>query len=341
MINGPVRKRGEESDARAGTQALTLLSTPINVHVVQVLAEKPRSLMDLRRETGSPPQTTMRGYLRTLDEIGVVTKRRQDGFPGSLDFELTAAGRDLVLVMEALRMWLADAPEGPLQLGTSAANSAVKALIGGWSTNMMRALAARPLSLTELDSVITGVSYPTLERRLAAMRLAGQIEATPSRDKRTPYGVTPWMRQAIAPLAAAAQWERRHLRATAAPITDRDAEAAFLLTVPLVSLPAGMSGSCRMAVELSANGGNRLAGALIGVEEGRIASCVSRLEGNATAWATGSASVWLRALIEQDGSSLETGGDCQLAGALIDGVHDKLFGGGGEAVGADRVGALP
>jgi DNA-binding HxlR family transcriptional regulator len=320
------RQSGEDSGARAGTQALTLLATPINVYVLQALAEKSKSLMDLRREIGSPPQTTMRGYLRTLDETGVLTRRRQEGFPGSLDFELAPPGRDLLLVTEALRSWLAEAPEGPLEPGTSAAKSAVKALIGGWSTNMMRALAARPLSLTELDSLISGISYPTLERRLSAMRLSGQIEAVSSPGKGTPYGVTEWLRRAIAPLAAAAQWERRHLRATAAPITGREVEAAFLLAVPLLRLPAGLSGFCRMAVELPANGSSRIAGVLIGVEEGRIASCVSRLEGDASAWAAGSASVWLRALIEQDATALETGGDSHLTGALIDGMHDELFG---------------
>ena len=59
-----------ENGARAGTQALRLLSTPINVFVLQALAEGPHSLVDLRREAGSPPQTTMRGHLRTLAEQG-------------------------------------------------------------------------------------------------------------------------------------------------------------------------------------------------------------------------------------------------------------------------------
>ena len=42
---------------------------------------------------------------------------------------------------------------------------------------MMRALAARPMSLTELDSGITELSYPALERRLSSMRIAGLVEA--------------------------------------------------------------------------------------------------------------------------------------------------------------------
>ena len=54
---------------------------------------------------------------------------------------------------------------------------------------MMRALAARPLSLTELDSLISDLSYPALERRLSSMRIAGLVEAQPSqRGRRPPTG---------------------------------------------------------------------------------------------------------------------------------------------------------
>jgi DNA-binding HxlR family transcriptional regulator len=319
-------KGGEESGVRAGTQALTLLAIPINVHVLQALAEKSRSLVELRRDTGSPPQTTMRGYLRSLDETGVVARRRRDNFPGGLDFELTGRGRDLLVVTEALRVWLAAAPEGPLRLGTSAAKSAVKALIEGWGTNMLRALAARPLSLTELDSLINNLSYPSLERRLAAMRLAGQVQKVPGRGRGTPYAVTGWLRRAVAPLAAAARWEHLHLREQAPAIAHRDVEAGFLLTAPLLRPPAGVAGSCRMAVELRNGGRSGLAGVMVSAEEGRVTQCIARLEGNADAWATGSAQAWLNAVIEGNARSLELGGDCDLAAELIAGLHGELFG---------------
>ena len=213
-----------------------MLSTPINVYVLQALAEGPRSLVDLRRHAGSPPQTTMRGHLRTLAKTEVVVRRRQNDFPGSLDFELTPTGEELWLVAKVLRVWLRNAPEEPLALGSSAAKSAVKALVEGWGTSMVRALAARPLSLTELNGLINGLSYPSLERRLGAMRLAGQIQRTPGRGRGTPYAVTDWLRRAIGPLGVAARWERMHAPEATAPIRRLDAEAAFLLAIPLVRL---------------------------------------------------------------------------------------------------------
>lgn len=318
-------KPGAENGERAGTQALRLLSTPINVYVLQALNEGPRSLIDLRREAGSPPQTTMRGHLRTLAETNVVVRRRQNDFPGSLDFELTPVGRELLGVVRVVDKWLQVAPEGPMRLGTGSAKSAVKALVEGWGTSMVRALAARPLSLTELNGLISGLSYPSLERRLGAMRLAGLIERVQGEGRGTPYGVTGWLRQAIAPLAAAARWERLNAAEATAPIKRLDAEAAFLLAIPLLRLPSDLSGTCRLAVEVGSSKGERLAGVLVGVREGEVVSCVATVRGNAEAWASGSASAWLRAVIDQDVELLEMGGDCELARSLLDRLHSSLF----------------
>jgi DNA-binding HxlR family transcriptional regulator len=320
----PVKPRAE-GGARAGTEALRLLSTPINVHVLRALADGPRSLIDLRREAGSPPQTTMRGHLRALTETGVLIRRRQNDFPGSIDFELTSVGLELWGVAQILDAWLREAPEGQVQLGSSAAKSTVKALVEGWATSMVRALAARPFSLTELNGLISGLSYPSLERRLGALRLAGLIERTPGRGRGTPYAVTAWLRRSIAPLGAAARWERANAAATTAPIRRLDAEAAFLLAIPLLRLPASCSGVCRLAVEFGAGGSERMAGVLVEARDGQIVSCVARVQGHADAWAAGSAQDWLRAVIDGDRDRLELGGNCQLARAMLDGLNTELF----------------
>jgi DNA-binding HxlR family transcriptional regulator len=204
--------------------------------------------------------------------------------------------------------------------GTVAAKSAIKALVDGWTTNIMRALAARPLSLGELDRLIASVSYPSLQRRLGAMRLVGQVEKRPGRE--SPYVVTDWLRRAIAPLAAAARWERRHMREQASPITSHDAEAGFLLSLPLLRLSEGLSGSCRLVVEVV--DGKRLAGALAEVDHGAVVSCTSRLNGASAAWAVGPATAWLHAVLDGDSTTLELGGDCKLALALLDQMGQTL-----------------
>ena len=316
---------GSGNWARSGAQTLTLLAAPLNCLILRSLSEGPKQQAELRRETGSPAQTTLRAQLKKLTEIGALAKHRRNRFPGVLEYELTAPGQDLLFVAGVLERWLESAPEGTLPLGGGAAKAAIKALVEGWSTAILRALAASPLSLTELDSIIGGLSYPSLERRLAAMRLAGQIEARRGNGRGTPYAVTDWLRQAVAPLAASARWERRHLPQATAPIGRLDVEAAFLLAVPLLRLPGELSGSCRMAAEIPNGRGQRLAGVTVEVENGGIVSCGAHLQGKPSAWALGSPAAWLGAVIEHDTDRLELGGECRLYRALLDGLHGALF----------------
>jgi DNA-binding HxlR family transcriptional regulator len=302
---------------RAGAFALSLLSAPLNVLVLQALEAEATSLMDLRRAAGSPPQTTLRKQLQALTGIGVIAKRRRPSFPGAVDYKLTGPGQELMRVAAILQGWLNAAPEGPLALGDRSAKSAIKALVEGWSSTLIRALAGRPLALTELDALISGLSYPSLERRLVSMRMAGQVNPCTGPGRGTPYAVTDWLRMATAPLAAAVHWERQHAPEEAAPVGRLDVEAAFLLAMPLLRLPTDQSGVCRLAVGTANGDQRRLAGVLVGVEEGRVAYCRARLEGNANAWASGSTTSWLRAVLERDTDNLEIGGDCQLAYEIV------------------------
>jgi DNA-binding HxlR family transcriptional regulator len=310
---------------RAGAHALSLLATPINIAVLEGLADGPKSLIELRQVAGGSSQSTLRLRLRQLSELGVLNRGRRENFPRALDFELAGAGRDLLGVMGCLRAWLGRSPLGPVELGTSAAKGMIKALIAGWASNMLRALAAKPLTLTELDRLISGLNYPSLERRLGTLHHCGQVEPLPSHGRGTPYTVTGWLREGVAPLAAAVRWERLHASRMTAPIGRLDIEAAFLLIVPMVVLPEELGGDCRLAVEMRGNGEQRVAGVKVRVEEGRVTSHVTNLEGRADAWASGSAGDWLRAVIKHDRARLEIGGDCRLAGDLVDGLHGVLF----------------
>lgn len=302
-----------------------MLSAPLNIAVLRALSDRPKALMELRRETGSPSATTIRGRLRTLDETGVVTRNRQDEFPRSLDYEMTPSGHDLVRVAAILDAWLGEAPEGAVPLGSTAAKSAVKALVEGWGTSVVRALAARPLSLTELNGLVPSVSYPSLERRLGAMRLAGLVERAPGSRRGKPYTVTAWLRHGVAPLAAAAAWERRYVPDQTASINRLDIEAAFLLTVPLLEPSTDLSGTCRMAVDAPGRTERRLAGVVVEVGDGAVVSCTSRLEGDVDASVIGSAAAWLAATVEGDIAGLQVAGDCALGRDLVGYLRRGFF----------------
>jgi DNA-binding HxlR family transcriptional regulator len=319
------RANGSGSRARAGTRALALLASPLNATILRELAGGPMRLVDLRRECGSPAQTTLRAHLKELEGIGAIAKQRRNSFPGALEYELAAPGTELLFVSGALEGWLQRAPDEPWPFPSAGASAAIKALVEAWSSTMLRALAAGPLSLTELDGVIGTLNYPSLERRLSAMRLTRQVEACPGKGNGTPYRVTEWLRRGIAPLAAAVRWERRHRTDEAAPITRVDTEAFFLLTLPLLRLPSSLSGSCRMGVEIANGKKHGLVGAMAYLEAGKVASCTVRLVANADAWATGSVAAWLNAVVRSDLDRLELGGDQRLARGLLVGLHETLF----------------
>lgn len=304
-----------------GATALSALSTPLNVHILRGLEDGELPLADLSRTVGHPPASTLRAYLRTLSELGVVERRQEEAFPGSVTYAITPAGVRLSRVAQALQGWLGAAPDGPVALGSPAAKSATKALVDGWSTGIVRAIAARPCALTELDRLIPRVSYPSLERRLTAMRQVGLLEAHPNGARVTPYRTTPWLRRAVGPLTAAIGWERRFAPGQTSPLGRIDVEAAFLLAVPLLALPEEVSGTCRLAVEIRAGAEESYAGVVVTVNGGRLVSCVARLNEQADAWAVGSPLDWLDLVSRYAGHRLEIGGETSVAEALADALR--------------------
>ncbi len=301
-----------------------MLAAPLNHEILLSLEQGPKRQVELRRVTGSPAQTTLRAQLRRLVEAGVIEKHRGNCFPGVLEYSLTASGRELLRVATVLERWLEGAPEGRLPLSSGAAKATIKALAEAWSTAMLRAMAARPLSLTELSRVIATLSYPSLERRLSALRLAGLVESRATEGRGTPYTATRWLRQSIAPIAAAVRWERLHRPEDSPRVGPIDVEAALLLSLPLVELPKEHSGTCRLTAEVASDQ-RRLAGVMVDVESGLVTSCSTKLEGSQVAWALGSIPAWLAATTEYDLRGLELGGDSDFARALIGGLHAALF----------------
>jgi DNA-binding HxlR family transcriptional regulator len=309
---------------RAGAYGLSLLSNPLNAQVLGALADKPLDLPDLHRAVGLPPQTTLRVYLRHLVDIGVLGRHQEDGFPGGVSYELTDSGRDLLEIGRILEGWLTAFPGRSLSLGEPAAKGPVKALVDGWSTKVLRALAVKPLSLTELDRLIPSVNYPALERRLAAMRSAGQIRSELGPAGSRPYKVTDWLRTAVGPLLAAANWEGSRTPDAAEPFDRLDAEATFLLAIPMLELPVDQWGACHLAIEVPADDRSGVAGVVVDFQEGRPVACRSDKQVDASTEVVGSTAAWLGTLVGRD-DGLLIRGDVDLAEAVVTSLRHALF----------------
>lgn len=314
------RSRGRR---RAGAHLLSLFATPLNGLILRALAEQPLSSAALREAIVWPAPSTLRGNLEDLAALGALAVHPREGKSNQYDNSLTALGEELLDVADAAEAWLMKAPAGPLKLGDGASKAAIGALVDGWDAAIVRALAPRPLALVELNDLIPGVSYPTLSRRLAAMHLVGQVERCKLEGPRRVYRVTDWLRRAVAPLGVAARCELRHLRETAAPVTWVEVESAFLLTMPLVSLPEAIGGVCTLAVDTGAsNAGSRLAGAQVEVHGGQVVSCSTRLVDNPSTWVLGTVEGWLDAIIDGRLDRLRFGGEePDLAASLIQSLH--------------------
>jgi DNA-binding HxlR family transcriptional regulator len=303
----------------SASSPLLLLATPFTVPLLGELGGAPRSLADLRPALGSPPETTARGYLRSLAAAAVVEKRRHRGFPGSVDYCLTPAGRDLVPVAETLAAWLAASPEGQLPLGGAAARAAIAALVEAWRTGIVRALASTPVSLAELDGAIAGLGYPALKRRLASLRRLGLARAEAGSAQRTAFAAGEWLRLAVAPLLSAARWEARW-SPEPAPVAARDVEAYLLLALPLLRLPGQVSGACQLIVRMA---GGTLAAVTAEVRRG-VVSRVPEPTSPPAARVGGTLGDWAAAILDRDPRGLEFAGETRLAAGLVDELQRNL-----------------
>lgn len=320
-----------DEEIRAGSRVLAVFEHPLNTRILRAHADGPQRLTELQEKISWSAQTTVRAAVSNLRGIGALSKERVGNKPHAIATALTSAGEEMLFVADEVETWLGLCPDGPIAPDSEEAKGAVKALSGGWSSTLMRALANRPFTLTELDSLIPGVSYPALERRISWMRTTGQIEPVEKEGRGTPYTVTDWLRRAIAPLCAAGRCERRHLAEASAPITSIEVEASFLLAIPLAPLPKNVGGSCMLATQTDLSEPDekdpRLVGVTVEVARGEVVSCAPKVSARPKTWAVGTPETWLDVVIDGRFEDLRLGGaNPQLPLALIAGMHFALFG---------------
>jgi DNA-binding HxlR family transcriptional regulator len=192
---------------------LSLFSTSLHGLILRSLTDGPIRFSDLQARAGESTLKALRGNIGNLIGIGALEKRSFGGEgrePDLLDNKLTPFGLELLFVAEVLDDWLGRAPDGPMGIDSDAAKEAIKALLGGWNSTILRVLAARSFSLSEIEVLISSFGTASLERRLEAMRLAGQVAPFLGAPDVTAYAVTDWVREGVAPLLAAIRCEFLH-----------------------------------------------------------------------------------------------------------------------------------
>jgi DNA-binding HxlR family transcriptional regulator len=319
-----------EEHAHAGARVLSVLENPLNARILSAHTCGPRRLAELQKEVTWAAQSTIRAALTSLREIGALRKVCVGESPYAVATELTAAGADMARVVQALEVWLSRHPGGAIRLDGEQAKAAMKALVGGWSSNLMHALACGKFTLTQLHRQVPEISYPALERRIAWMRAVGQIEALEKKRRGQSYMPTEWLRHSVAPLSLAARAECRHLSGGTSSVTKREIEAALLLAVPLAPVPEDWSASCSLVIQAGADcdgdGDDGLATIELRVAGGRVVSASAGRTRQPASWALATVDTWWDAIIDGRLATIRYGGLApQLPANVLAGLHFTLF----------------
>ena len=257
------------------------------------------------------------------DEGGVATLDAEEGYDTEPVYRTSAKGAQIVYVAGILQRWLHARPAGALEIGAQG-GGAVASLLCSWSATVVHALAREPLTLAELDAAVDAVpEREVVAEHVEAMRMVGQVEVLETGGE-TRYALTDWMREGIAPIAAAAWVEVHYPEEQMAPPDLLDVEAAFQLALPLLRLPSDLRGACRLGVQIP-GGPPLMAGATVEVDRGAVVASTTLLEENPETFATGSPLDWLDTLVDPSAGKITLGGDTRLAGALIESLHERLF----------------
>jgi DNA-binding HxlR family transcriptional regulator len=320
------------SGVRAGSRVLSVFENPLNTRILRAHFDGPQRPIEVQKRIGWSAQTTVRAAISSLCLMGALTKQSIGDAPSASVTALSATGEEMLMVADEVELWLARCPRGPIAPDGEGAKAAVRALAGGWSSTLTRALVSGPLTVAELSRLVPDMSRPSLERRISWMCTSGQIEPAEKKGRGIPYVVTDWLRHSVAPICVAGRCERRHLEGEGVRATSIEVEAAFLLAVPLVQLSERAQGSCTLAVQIessepSVNGDSRLAGVTVDVLGGEVVACAAGVGIKPDTWAIGVSTTWLDVVIDGRIDDLRIGGDCpQLALDLAAGIHFVLFG---------------
>jgi DNA-binding HxlR family transcriptional regulator len=282
---------------------------------------------ELTEQVGNVSRSTYFERLRDLEEISLIERRRRADVPPVAACRLTNAGWCLLQIARLLENWLSRAPSGPLVVGDASATIVLKALALGWGSSLFRCLAEQPRSLSELEPLIEGLGYRKLERATRDLVSAGLAERTPTRGRLSRYAMTDWARESVAPVAAAARWERRQIPARSMPVTTAEVETALLVALPLVRLSAGPDGTCLLLVDPEGQS-ETPTGVETCIKDGRpiwFVPASGSQPRRGTSWLRGTLSAWLHAVLKGEPAKLEAGGDIRLSDALIVGLRDALL----------------
>jgi hypothetical protein len=262
-----------------------------------------------------------------LEVLPPVLRQSQGQIGPHTRMQTSSKGEEFLFVAHSMERWLGNRPEGPLELGSEAGDP-LSALVCCWSATVTHALAPEALTLAELDRAVGILDAETVEEHLEAMLRCGLARALPGSGE-TRYALSDWGREGISPIVAAVRYECHYPEADVLAPDVFDAEAAFAMALPLVRLAPELRGACRLGVRITGEE-TLLAGATVEVDRGAVLTSSPLLDQDPDTWATGTPLEWCETVVDPATAKLAAGGDEALTGALVEALHEALFGAGEE-----------
>ena len=321
---------GSDFRARAGALTLSYLNSGFRRETLRAVLAQAATGIEL---VESEDLVERKGEAERIDEVFadrfLVEPVDPDDDPDDPEtlMQPTPAGREAPLVSAALNRWLQHCPTGPVELGEGSGDP-LWALLAGWASTVVHAVAAGPRTEEEVREAVGVLDAEEIDARIALLAEEGLLHVLPGEGgEEARFEATEWLRLAVAPLAAAARMELRHPREDTAPVAAADAEAALRLTLPLLRMKSGLSGSCALEVELDEGVLGSPVTMTVRLEEGRVAACEPGADPAADASICGTTAAWLDAVIDGSQTGLATGGDWRLPRDLLGGLRKALCGG--------------
>ena len=314
--------------ARAGALTLLYLSSPLERPVLRTLMAELTTGVKVQEIVPPDPEHMVMGVFEDSYLLEPADPDHPPGEPIGPDTVMrpTPAGREVPFVGTVLARWLRRCPQGPLKHGEESGRH-MAALLGGWGSMTIHALAGGPLSAAQVCETVQVLDRKAVDARIGAMLETGLLESAPGEgpDGEPLVQPTGWLRRAVGPLAAAARMELRFPPGDTAPIGALDVEAAFQLALPLLKLPRRFSGACSLEVELEEDVADGPAGVTARIEQGRIVACERGLDPAADATASGTTAAWLDAVIDRRTEAISSSGDGRLLKRILRELHRALF----------------
>jgi len=276
---------------------------------------------ELERRLPGLERSSLAERLARLERIGAL-RRTVGRAPGRrVRYRLTPAGEELMGVANVLDAWAERAAYGDLVARPS--DAMAKALVAGWASGLMAALAAGPARRAHLERAAPALAHHQLESRLRGLLRAGLVERLASARGGGRIALTSRGREAMGPVLAALVWDHAHA-ASPAPPRPHDVATAMVIGFPLVVVSRHRRGLVTLTVaDPGRPGSAELVRAQAG--DGRVEAHVGVAEqGELAGWAHGEIAEWGDTLV-RGRRGIHVAGEPGLVTAILNALRDRLF----------------